>query len=56
MYQDYPYCAICRHEVDPGERHTVVEGETKGEDKPEVETYYFHLSCWDSLSSGWGNP
>jgi len=56
MISDYPYCAVCRHEVDPAERHVTVDATTKAEDAPETESYYFHLECWDSISSGWGHP
>jgi len=56
MMSDYPYCAVCRHEVDPAERHVTVDATTKAEDTPETESYYFHLECWDSISSGWGHP
>lgn len=50
------YCAICRNPVDRSQRHTEVDAETVGEDAPEHESYLFHLSCWDSVSSGWGRP
>jgi len=50
------YCAICRNPVDMGSRHVEIEAETVGEDAPEQESYVMHLSCWDSLSSGWGRP
>lgn len=50
------YCAVCRNHVDRSQRHVEVEAETVAEDVPEQEFYLFHLSCWDSISSGWGKP
>jgi hypothetical protein len=50
------YCAICRDTIDMSTRHVEVEAETLGEDAPEYESYLFHLSCWDSIASGWGQP
>lgn len=50
------YCAVCRQPVDMASRHVELEAETVTEDAPEREAYLFHLSCWDSVASGWGRP
>lgn len=54
--RDNKHCAICREYVPQDQRHVRVSAETVVEDRPEEEFYLLHLSCWDSLSAGWGQP
>ena len=49
-------CAICREVVAMDQRHVEIEAATVAEDAPEEEYYVLHLSCWDSVGSGWGRP
>jgi len=49
-------CAICRDYVPLDQRHVEIKAETVGEDQTEEDYYIMHLSCWDSLASGWGRP
>lgn len=49
------HCAICRMKIDLSSMHVDVGAETIA-GPPESESYLFHLSCWNSVSEGWGPP
>jgi hypothetical protein len=52
-----PYCAVCRHRVDPAEDHVSVEAETKDPgDMNQIEMYVFHTDCWHSTAGNWMEP
>jgi len=56
MQDDYR-CAVCREIVHRDDTHVTVEAEELPRERFDNQaSYLFHVTCWDSVASGWGEP